>query len=342
MNPQPPYSDLEVNPAHSGLETVPPRGSSAVLEEIPHPVSYPTAKAAADLGKATKTRSRFFRDWKSIVIILVAVIVIGAVLGSVLGTKLNKQSANSTGSLATTSTSSQVPSPTSTSHPVNSRILANSKLASSNWTDSSGNAYHGVFYQGISSELMVAVWSSYSQQWNQINISKAINVNIMQGSGLATTARSTSTFQLNVYYISKQGVLSELYSRNFDAQTWSSGSLTSLTYVAGMGSQIAAYWQVCTTCEPTIKLLYEGEDKVLLQAISSKGSWYNKAFSPPAANASGLALVPFVDDLDIRSTQTDPVSLRAYCDISSQLSELQFSPVNSYQGSWGNFLLSPV
>lgn len=201
--------------------------------------------------------------------------VTGGAVGGTVG-KSNKVSSNSSiGANGNPNHNSSTPALNS------SRVLTNSKVAATNWTDAAGNSYHAVFWQAASSDLFVSLWISQLNNWTAINISASVSVSALPGTPLAAAARgypwtdepyNLGSFGIALFYLSPSNTVEEVYSVNGNVTTWEVGTLSTSGAVqtATTGSQLAVWWNLCASgCDGELRVVYENANQAL-QMISSQ------------------------------------------------------------------------
>jgi hypothetical protein len=221
-----------------------------------------------------------------------------------------------------------------------------SKIAATNWTDTSGVSRTAVIYQEKSGALMLQMHDSISNRWISSNITASImntsntaGLDVKQGTPLAT---ATNGFQVSLYYLTSSNRVAEIYMPGSFLGQWFLGALGStLNPQAASNSRLTAWWQVCTTCPGSLLVMWEDTSGLIQTANMTGDSDWNLidpitgTFSAPG---TGLALSPFVDYNGVPRTGQDPTALRVYRVVATQMVELMFGPLTRFRAwSLGNF-----
>lgn len=247
-------------------------------EAIPnqHPYTGPEEyrTGSEEIKSVTRLNRRTIFIIVAVVLIVIAAVVGGAVGGTV--GKSNKAGSNSgNGVNGNPSSNSTAPGQNS------SRVLTDSKVAATNWTDAAGNNYHAVFWQAASGDLFVSLWTAQTNNWTTTNISASASVSAVPGTPLAAAARGSpwtdepynfGSFGVALFYLSPSNTIEEVYSVNGNITTWEVGNLSTSGAVqtATAGSQLAAWWNLCASgCDGELRVLYENADQAL-QMISGQ------------------------------------------------------------------------
>jgi hypothetical protein len=148
-----------------------------------------------------------------------------------------------------------------------SGLLANSKLAAVNYTDSSGNGWHTVIYQDQYAALVASVYNPINKTWSIVNISASVPVapKPKPGTPIAATVMATRG-QVNVYYVSEGGSLTEVYSTNMTGAPWTVGDLSWEKKLLRDDTMLGAAWPVCPLtekCKWAPLVVYQDNDKNL-------------------------------------------------------------------------------
>jgi hypothetical protein len=150
------------------------------------------------------------------------------------------------------------------------------------------------------------------------------SVRALLGTPLAAASRGNPyQFQMNLYFLSTEYEIVELLTLDLQGGNWSFGGLTGKNFKTATNSQLAAYWQQCSSgCTQAPFVLYEDEQQNL-HVGNATNNWAD-AFESADINivsGSGLAIVPLGDP---------PNKLRAYMDVSQIFQELGWEEANGW------------
>jgi hypothetical protein len=339
----------EVTPPKPEVQNA-PKGDYAAYGEHQGGVLAPQERRIWGLKRKT-----FF-----IVLGLVLLVVVGAVVGGAVGATAGKNSVKTggTGDPGTGDDTGGGGGGGNGSSPGtvnNSPVLASSKLAAINWTDSSAVEYNAVFWQAKTDGLMMSLWDSKGKAWELVNITdKMVDVNIpgdpgatalkaKPGTALAAAVRGypwTSSqfkgkavggdFTIALFYMNPVNNIVEIVSGDPRGASWGLGDLTSgqNDMKAAPDSQLSVWWSLCeTNCSGTALLFYESTDQALKMANSS--DWNTQSVILNIVSGSSLTATSCAPSWGQYGSSAQ--GLRVYYDASDVLSELMW---NGYEKTW--------
>lgn len=224
-------------------------------------------------------------------------------------------------------------------------IMPESRLASMNWTDSTGTTYTGVFYQSSNvtgSSIMAAIRASNAETWTSVNVSASANpagLDVLAGTPLAAASNNGLW---NLYYLTSDRKVAEVYSTNPESPSgWLQGTMGSSlgNPEAAPGSGLAALWQNCDNCTDSLLVLYQDAATGHVQmANMTKLVWaMGDVVSTSAAPGTGLGISAFADFGGTGPTGTDLNAVRLYYADGGDLIEKLKGPLTDYRLETGNF-----
>ena len=323
-------------------------------QHVQHPVPAPAERRIWGLKRKT-----FF-----VVLAVVLLVVIGAAVGGGVGGTVGKNSEKksdpSTGGGAGGAggggggggDGGGGSSPGNTTN--NSPVLGNSSISAINWTDSSNVEFNAVFWQAKTTDLMMSLWDSQGNAWDQVNITDkmgatSVNVTAKPGTPLAAAARGypwtvsklknvAGDFGIALFYLSPQNTILEVYSTDPRGGSWKLGDLTtssSNTIKTASNSQLGAWWGLCeTNCSGNILLAYEDENQAL--RIANSSTWNTASVLRNIADGASLSITACAGNRGLDGPAQNAV--RLYYDSSNKLSELMWTT----GGPWYYGLTSPL
>ncbi|KAI1113898.1 hypothetical protein F5Y14DRAFT_196549 [Nemania sp. NC0429] len=289
------YEGLEAVKTESGIQDVP------VLGRNNTGLHQPGTDPASEKDRKCGLPMRVF--YTSLVIAII--IALGAVAGGVVaGIKSSQNKAvQHTNDVKNETVGSDQPAK------LNKNILAESRLAASNWTDPNGFAHRFVFFQDPSSAIIARRWDSQNQTWVTNNVTA-----IMSSSRgpISSLGPSTPLASGAVYYqnISNEIQLVYLTPRNTVAAVglntlaerpndWTTRPISGVEHVTAPGSQLASGWNRCLgeNCgRGTWVVLYQDPDGAV--KLINESDYLNPIIVMPpqsVAQNSSLAIMAEVD-----------------------------------------------
>lgn len=270
-------------------ETVPNTGAFGQQQ---YPSGVPQQTTAQHTGRRTR--------W-IVVGVLVGLLALGAILGGVLGTQLHH------GSSSSSSSSSPANSTNSTTPGSNVNVLANSRLAANNYTDSQNINHRTIFFQDAFSNLIALRWDSKTTDWLTVNISEkmsnSIGLKLAPGSPIATAATdgSVEVHEVRIWYLDNSYQVQCVWW-NWDDEdnvTFDSNILNA-KLVARPGSSLAATWQrpgENDTSSGLWHIVYQSTNGDVKETSPSNWASPNTAVSGSSVDTnSSLTIIPTLDN----------------------------------------------
>jgi hypothetical protein len=237
-------------------------------------------------------RRRFF-----IVLGLAITVIVIAIVGGVAGTAVSRNKAAEKDAAA----AALPPTSNATGSPVPALLLANSQLATTNWTDGPSPQRSLVFYQDPGGSIILVAWDEQNTTWTSINITDRLflasdPVEAKLGTPIAST--SAGNFHIALFFIDVSNNLVELFTKDPTLQLWRTGDLYKNRIGADPASRLAAHWFFCL---PDCAKSNDGADQVRI-FFQSEGEQINQYSGTPwragglkqvARPGSAMAGIPF-------------------------------------------------
>ncbi|KAI0011955.1 hypothetical protein F4779DRAFT_626264 [Xylariaceae sp. FL0662B] len=287
------YSTLEVDTHAQNLNNYPEVRTEDYPEAVYTGANEPdvdAAPVAATGPKICGLRRRTF--W--FVVGLIALVVAGIVAGVLAGVLSRRTRADD-------DSGEQAP-PQSTN---GSALLANTKLASSNFTDGLGNENYLVFYQLENKAIYMSTWNSSHTKWVVSPVVDGTNGisldDVYKGTsiGVDIYRLSKSARNIHLYWMSPNKLIKSLFKANISTiepsrpEEWEVPPAND-KFVASLGSSLVSYGKLCDICTNWTYFFWQAEDETLGGAELSlpttevwKGLPFDKsAYAPLSANTS--------------------------------------------------------
>lgn len=280
-----------------------------------------------------------------IVVTLVSTIVFAAIAGGVAGGMLSVPHRSSSGQVAGNtgggSSSGGGGSSNSTSNSTSPvTLLATSKVAAVNWTDTGRFSHYAVFSQDSTNSVMISLWDSQNQTWSTVNISQALAGNgnpikVKPGSPLSAVATGPPdwVFQMNLYYLTPSNNVGEIYCKDMAGNNWAIGDFSKSPKVADDNSPLASAWPRCDAgCTNVIMVTYLSASTVVLVNGTQSTALVN------VDSGSPLSMFPLVGlGGGVSKTQQEgqPWNIRLYIAQAGALNEYKYSGDRVDTQGWG-------
>ncbi|ORY58046.1 uncharacterized protein BCR38DRAFT_353481 [Pseudomassariella vexata] len=230
----------------------------------------------------------------------------------------------------------------STSSTVSTGVLSDSKLAALNWTDYSGVDHTAVAYQHKSNAIMISTRNSLTGIWTNVNVTESV-MNATKSTGLdvlpgTPLAYATNKGLWNLYYLTSDNAVAELYSTNPLTGQWLMGEFGARTGAQAVaGSRLGAVWQSCQNCSNSLLVIWQKENGQVQLANYTNMAWeLRDVIAESAPPGTGMAISAFTDSRGTGEFGTDTNSLRAYVADGSNLMENQNGPDTDFTWDLGN------
>ncbi|KAI1322556.1 hypothetical protein F5Y16DRAFT_404339 [Xylariaceae sp. FL0255] len=185
-------------------------------------------------------------------LIISLILILGAIAGGVAGGIISSHRKHSSNTNGTTSGNQTDPSPTPIA---NVNILAESKLAACNWTDTNSITHRFIFFQDPTSAIIARRWDSQNRTWTTNNLTDIFSSldSPIESLGPSTPLSSAAYYSQNgtnevqLYYLTPQNVVSAvgLYSPLAQPDDWEYSPIVESRLVTAPGSQLASAWTRC-------------------------------------------------------------------------------------------------
>ncbi|KAI1802354.1 hypothetical protein F4811DRAFT_405424 [Daldinia bambusicola] len=291
----------------------------------------PTEKAAPAKTIWGLSRKTFF-----IILGVVIVIIIALVAGLAAGLSSKNHASESAASAEESGSSSGDLPSNSVDGP---RILANSKITASNWTDPDGVIHRTIFFQDEYNSIIARRWDSKNKSWKTNNLTELMAatttpLNPQPGTPLASASTDyKQTFETHVWFTDPGNVIRSMAS--FDAlnrpDSWDNDTLDGARLETWPGGQLAAMWQRCwgADCAGTWIVAYQRPEGAIKTANSSTWASATVAVeSKDVAANSSLAIVP-----KLRGSWLDRLELVSEKVTSDKTGSMRMT---SYDDTWNN------
>ncbi|KAI1077641.1 hypothetical protein F5B20DRAFT_583052 [Whalleya microplaca] len=186
-----------------------------------------------------------------------------------------------------------------------SALLAHTRLASTNFTDGSGNENYLVFYQLDNGAIHMSAWNSSYKKWVVSPVVDGTNGisldDVYKGTsiGVDVFRHSQSARNIHLYWMSPNKLIKSLFRANIStyepsrAEDWDIPPAND-KFVASLGGSLAAYGKQCDECTNWTYFFWEAEDDTMGGAelsLPTTGVWkglpFDKsAYLPPSTNTS--------------------------------------------------------
>ncbi|KAI0813779.1 hypothetical protein GGR55DRAFT_635810 [Xylaria sp. FL0064] len=189
------------------------------------------------------------------ILAIVAVVLVGAIAGGVAGGVSASRRPHHTTGADSSSDGSSLTNGGNQTGVTNSYILPASKLSATNWTDPSGDSHRFVFFQDISSAIVVRRWDPQNLTWytnNLTDIFRTSRAPINPLSPSTPLASASLNFnntrnQVNFWYLAPDNTIASVQVQDLVAAPgeWIVNTLNGVTLETYPGSQLAAAWNRC-------------------------------------------------------------------------------------------------
>lgn len=228
-----------------------------------------------------------------IILVVIAAAIGGGVGGSLASKKSDDASTTSDDDDASTNSTSPSNDDSASSTPAGTPLLANTKLASINYTDADGTENHHVYYQLRTKAIHKSAWNSSARLWETFEVTSDV-ANIKNNTPLAAGLyrHSATRRDYHVYYLDPSNAIRGLIASNEPYGPWAASSVSG-RYTAGPASGLAAYGRACGDCMDVNVVVWQDVGAKLQVAVNTPWTQQQVPSSTPdAVNGTGLALGP--------------------------------------------------
>lgn len=258
-----------------------------------------------------------------IILGVILAIIVAAVVGGVVGSMANKNGGDAddgesnSGSEPSTDTGSGDSNSTTTDTPL---ILSDSRLTSTNWTDSDGVVHRTVIFQDVYNYIIACEWDSNDKTWSQTNITDSLSastspIDAVSGTPLGSAAiddEGTNAFEIHLWYLDPTSYIKSVarVDATDDSSRWKTDTLNDAALQTRPGSLLAATWQrpsANDTLGNWIVAYQRPSDGAVKTANSSHWDVSDEAVpGDTVVNNSSLAIIPqrrgtFLDRVELVS-----------------------------------------